>query len=388
MFGTFLGFGDVPFLPFGIFRNVPKSRNTCHIFIKFEYIHTAHTTNPVPLILVGKDKIKDLSLIPVIQDTIISASGNSLKEFKSIDRDNTEQILSSELQMSKFIKSDEEQLATENTIQVQNQTQVSTVSEEEPQTGLQTEVVSGGNINAKYTNEYNGVQIKNESKYELTQEMLTPNIELENKKDIIIYHTHTCESYTQSTGFEYTPSGNFRTTDLNFSVVRVGRELKDRLTNYGFNVIHDETYHDYPAYSGSYNRSLTSIKNDLVANPNTQIVIDLHRDAVGEGGTYAPTVKIGDDYVAQIMFVIGTDGGGLTHSQWVQNLKYAIKIVEKGNELYPGLFKPIMVRNSRYNQHVAKAATIMEIGATGNTMDQCLNSMKYLSKVMDEALNK
>jgi stage II sporulation protein P len=342
----------------------------------------------IKIILVGKDKIKDLSLIPVIQDTIISASGNSLKEFKSIDRDNTEQILSSELQMSKFIKSDEEQLATENTIQVQNQTQVSTVSEEEPQTGLQTEVVSGGNINAKYTNEYNGVQIKNESKYELTQEMLNPDIELENKKDIIIYHTHTCESYTQSTGFEYTPSGNFRTTDLNFSVVRVGRELKDRLTNYGFNVIHDETYHDYPAYSGSYNRSLTSIKNDLASNPNTQIVIDLHRDAVGEAGTYAPTVKIGDDYVAQIMFVIGTDGGGLTHSQWVQNLKYAIKIVEKGNELYPGLFKPIMVRNSRYNQHVAKAATIMEIGATGNTMDQCLNSMKYLSKVMDEALNK
>ena len=85
----------------------------------------------IKIILVGKDKIKDLSLIPVIQDTIISASGNSLKEFKSIDRDNTEQILSSELQMSKFIKSDEEQLATENTIQVQNQTQVSTVSEED-----------------------------------------------------------------------------------------------------------------------------------------------------------------------------------------------------------------------------------------------------------------
>ena len=55
----------------------------------------------------GKDKIKDLSLIPVIQDTIIATSGNSLKEFKSIDRDNTEQLLSSELQMSKYIKTDE-----------------------------------------------------------------------------------------------------------------------------------------------------------------------------------------------------------------------------------------------------------------------------------------
>ena len=45
-----------------------------------------------------------------------------------------------------------------------------------------------------------------------------------------------------------------------------------------------------------------------------------------------------------------------------------------------------MLRNSRYNQHVASAATIMEIGATGNTMDQCLNSMKYLAKVLDEVM--
>lgn len=340
----------------------------------------------IKIIVIGKNKIKEVSLVPLIEDTIILANGNSLKEFKSMDRDNTEKILASELQMSKYIKEKEiPKEVTEN-----NEVEIAKEEEkiEEAKTGVGTEIISGGNINNKYTNEYNGVQIKNESKYELTEDMLTTNINLENKKDIIIYHTHTCESYTQSAGFEYMPSGNFRTTDLNFSVVRVGRELKNRLTNYGFNVVHNETYHDYPAYSGSYNRSLTSVKNELVANPNTQMVIDLHRDAVGEGGKYAPTVKIGDDYVAQIMFVIGTDGGGLTHKDWVQNLKFAIKIVQKGNELYPGLFKPIMVRNSRYNQHVAKAATIMEIGATGNTMEQCLNSMKYLSKVMDEALNK
>ena len=344
----------------------------------------------IKLILQIKENIKEVSLIPIIEDTIISTNGNKLKEFKSMDRDTTEELLSSELNMSKYIKSND----TNNTI-VAETNQLNTTNEninnnemEEAQTGLETEVIDNGSINNKFTNEYNGVKIKNESKYQLTEEMLIPNIELEDKKDVIIYHTHTCESYTASPGFEYASTGNFRTTDLNFSVVRVGRELKNRLTNYGFNVIHDETYHDYPAYSGSYNRSLTSVKNDLLANPNTQIVIDLHRDAVGSSGTYAPTVKIGDDYVAQIMFVIGTDGGGLSHPEWPQNLKYAIKIVEKGNELYPGLFKPIMVRNSRYNQHVTKAATIMEIGATGNTMDQCLNSMKYLSKVMDEALNK
>ena len=82
----------------------------------------------------------------------------------------------------------------------------------------------------------------------------------------------------------------------------------------------------------------------------------------------------------------GGNGSTIKHEDWEQNLKFAIKIQEKANELYPGLFKPIILRYSGYNQHVAKAATIIEVGATGNTLDQCINSMKYLAKVMDEAL--
>ena len=41
--------------------------------------------------------------------------------------------------------------------------------------------------------------------------------------------------------------------------------------------------------------------------------------------SYAPTVKIGEEYAAQLMFVIGTNGGGLEHANWLQNLKTAIK---------------------------------------------------------------
>ena len=86
------------------------------------------------------------------------------------------------------------------------------------------------------------------------------------------------------------------------------------------------------------------------------------------------------------MFVIGTDGSGLAHDNWKKNLQYAIKVQSIADELYPGLFRPIIVRNSRYNQHVTKAATIIEVGATGNTMDQCMVSMKYLAKVISEVL--
>jgi len=57
--------------------------------------------------------------------------------------------------------------------------------------------------------------------------------------------------------------------------------------------------------------------------------------------------------------------------------------VEKANEMYPGLFRPIMLRDSRYNQQVAKGALLIEVGATGNTLEQSLCSMKYFANVLE-----
>ena len=184
-------------------------------------------------------------------------------------------------------------------------------------------------------------------------------------------------------GYEYEATGNYRTTDLNYSVARVGTELTNYLQEKGFSVTHNTTYHDYPAYSGSYARSLNTLQ-ELLQGENTQLVFDLHRDAVGSSNEYAPTIKINDNYVAQIMFVIGTNGGGLEHPNWVQNLKMAVKIQEKANEMYPGLFRPIIIRNSRYNQHLTNGSSIIEVGATGNTMEQCILSMQCLSNVLAE----
>ncbi len=113
--------------------------------------------------------------------------------------------------------------------------------------------------------------------------------------------------------------------------------------------------------------------------------IEMH---FGSNSNYAPCVKIGDEQVAQMMFVIGTDGGGLNHPNWNRNLKLAIKLQEKANEMYPGLFKPIILRNSRYNQHVTNGAAIIEVGATGNTIEQCNNSMKYLASVIDSVMKE
>ena len=254
---------------------------------------------------------------------------------------------------------------------------------EEIKTDLKTEIVES-NVPSKYSTEYEGVKIRNETNYKLTKEILRPNITL-NTKNILIFHTHTCESYTSSEKYKYKPTGNFRTTDKNYSVVRVGRELEKYLKQYGYKIIHDESYHDYPSYNGSYSNSLKTVTKLLEKNKNTDIVLDLHRDAIGDN-TYAPTVKIGDEYAAQLMFVIGGNGSTIKHEEWQKNLKFAVKIQKKANELYPGLFKPIILRYSGYNQHVAKGAAIIEVGATGNTLEQCLVSMKYLAKVLSEVL--
>ena len=246
-------------------------------------------------------------------------------------------------------------------------------------TFLATQVVSEHNKKDVYNSTYSTVQIRNQTSFQLTQEMLTPDITFD-KSNIIIFHTHTSESYTPSEAYPYVASGNYRTLDTNANVVGVGNELANRLIQKNINVVHDSTFHDYPEYNGAYTRSLKTVQGLLGSTP-ADLVIDLHRDAIADS-SYGPSVMIGEEKVAQLMFVMGSSEGGLSHPNWINNLKIAVKIQEKANEMYPGLFKPILLSKYRYNEHLAKGSCIIEVGATGNTMDECVASMKYLAEVI------
>lgn len=80
------------------------------------------------------------------------------------------------------------------------------VQTQDVNTDVNSEVVTQNPIAEKYNKEYNGIKIKNETSYELTDDMLNPeNLDID-KKDIIIFHTHTCESYTQTENYQYEPS--------------------------------------------------------------------------------------------------------------------------------------------------------------------------------------
>ena len=325
--------------------------------------------------------------IPAIANTNYK-SNNTIKEDNEEDEETfAGKILNIELarvsQMEQVLgeqsKDDNTQIEVDNT---EKNTEDKNEDIQPVSTEVGTQVVTQNPIKENCNVEINGVKIKNETSFEINNSVLDTTLDI-NKENILIFHTHTCESYTPTEQYNYQQTGNFRTTDLNFSVARVGDELTNYLMGYGFNVNHDKTYHDYPAYTGSYTRSKATVENILKSN-SSDIIIDLHRDAIGSKSNYDPSVKIGEDTVAQLMFVIGTNGGGLYHPNWQSNLKFAIELQQKANEIYPGLFKTMIVRNSRYNQHLGKAACIIEVGATGNTLEQCMNSMKYLAKVLDE----
>lgn len=262
------------------------------------------------------------------------------------------------------------------------QSEIQTVAkvDNEVPTSATTQVVSEHNKKDIYNVTYSTVQIRNQTSFELTPEMLTPDITFD-KSNIVIFHTHTSESYTPSEAYPYVASGNFRTLDTNANVVGVGNELTSRLSQKNINVVHDTTFHDYPEYNGAYTRSLQTVQN-ILASTSADLVIDLHRDAIADS-SYGPSVMIGEEKAAQLMFVMGSSEGGLSHPNWINNLKIAVKIQEKANEMYPGLFKPILLSKYRYNEHLAKGSCIIEVGATGNTMEECLTSMKYLTEVIN-----
>ncbi len=158
---------------------------------------------------------------------------------------------------------------------------ISTPDVSNPEIGnVQTSIIEANNKKDVFTDTYQNVKLKNESKYPLTQEMLTPDIKFKDTKNIVIYHTHTCESYTPTESSQYVSTGNYRTTDLNHSVASVGTELSKHLTSRGYNAIQDTTYHDYPAYTGSYTRSLATVQKLLSAHPSVDCVLDIHRDAL------------------------------------------------------------------------------------------------------------
>lgn len=205
---------------------------------------------------------------------------------------------------------------------------------------------------------------------------------------VLILHTHATEAYTMPQGQEYEPSGECRCTDGDYNMLRVGEALKAALEAEGLQVLHDETLHDYPEYSGAYDRSLATARDYLERYPTIRFILDVHRDAIydGDGNPYKVVSPVAGLSAAQMSFVIGSDAGGLEHPNWLENLKLAAAVQQRLTEDYPTLMRPITLRSSRYNQHLTPGCLLVEVGAAGNSLDEALVSAGLLGKALAEVI--
>jgi stage II sporulation protein P len=204
----------------------------------------------------------------------------------------------------------------------------------------------------------------------------------ENGAQILIMHTHATEAYQMDGEDVYQESDDSRTTDENYNMIRVGEEMKAVFEDMGLSVVHDKTTYDYPGYNGSYGRSLAGIQSYLEQYPTIGVVLDVHRDALidSDGTVYSKTTTIDGERVAQVMLVVGTNDSGLSHPNWQDNFTLSLKLQGAMLTVADSLPRAIDLRSQRFNQHLTAGSLLVEVGTSGNTLQEALAGARLFAQ--------
>lgn len=200
------------------------------------------------------------------------------------------------------------------------------------------------------------------------------------KPQILIYHTHSQESYKNSGPGE--------------NVTAIGGYLAELLTQKGWSVYHDTGVYDLKDgkmdRSKAYNYALEGLNQILAKYPSIQVVLDIHRDGVGEN-VYLKT-DVNGKSTAKIMFFNGlsqTPEGPISYlpnPYREENLAFSLKMQLKAEEYYPGFTRKIYLKGLRYNEHLRPRSALIEVGAQTNTFEEAKNAMEPLAELLDMVL--
>ena len=243
---------------------------------------------------------------------------------------------------------------------------------------------------------FGNVQVQSkipDSFYELDiEDLLNQKASLEitdmSKPTILIYHSHTTECYTLLDVGYYTESTDLKTKDSDRNMVRVGDEICRVLESRGFNVIHDTEIHDL-SYNEAYSSSRKSVNEYLEKYPSIDITIDVHRDSItySNGTKVKPTVKVDGKKAAKMMIISGCEYGSISnYPNWECNLRFSTAVVNRANEMYPGLMRPILFSERKYNLDLTKNSFLLEIGTEANTLDEACYSGRLFANALADLL--
>jgi stage II sporulation protein P len=199
---------------------------------------------------------------------------------------------------------------------------------------------------------------------------------------ILIFHTHYHEAFADSIpGVSST------------GIVGVGDKLTEILEeDYGYQVIHYTGEYDMQAGPDAYSGALPIIEQILEDNPSIQVVLDLHRDAAGEGDHLV--MDLDGRSTAQFMFFNGLSRTRKTgniaylyNENLESNLAFSFQLQTKALEYYPGLTRKIYLKAYRYNMHLSPRYALVEMGAQNNTLEEVMNACYPLAHILDLVLS-
>ena len=198
---------------------------------------------------------------------------------------------------------------------------------------------------------------------------------------ILIYHTHSQETFVDSV-----PG------DPSTSIVGAGEKLAKLLSEeYGFKVLHHTGEYDVESRDYAYTNSLPALEEILAQNPDIEVIIDLHRDAVREEQKLV--MDLGGRPTARFMFFNGLSyirkKGEISYleNEYIQdNLAFSFQAQVAANEYYPGIARKIYLKAYRYNLHLRPRSMLIELGAQTNTVEEIMNACEPLAHIISIVL--
>ncbi len=241
---------------------------------------------------------------------------------------------------------------------------------------------------------YDNITFKNNTAYdpdigELLSAELPFSLEDNRTVQVLIYHTHTCESYLDEDLGYYYEDYYPRSTDGTQGVIAVGDRIAESLKAHGIGVVHDTTLHDYPSYDGSYARSWDTISAYQKKYPGIVVTLDIHRDSMtsDDGTKYKPTFTYNGKKAAQIMIMSGYDESG-DFPFWDENLIFAAKLQKACEDAYPGMTRPLYFGEFSYNMDFNNGSLLIEVGTDANTVDEAALTGELLGNALSSVLQK
>lgn len=246
------------------------------------------------------------------------------------------------------------------------------------------------------TDSFGRVRVKNVNETDIDiEKKLKEKIDLrvtEDKPSVLIFHTHTTETFQLLDRGFYEKGFMTRSHDSAVNMVRVGQAICSEIEKAGYMVIHDKEIHDY-SYNGAYAHSRARVEKYLKQYPDIDIVLDVHRDAISlaDGTKIKPTAEIMGKKAAQIMLISGCqeEGNGITNlPDWQYNLTFAVHFQDKLEELFPGITRPLYFCPRSYNMNLTHCSLLVEVGSDSNTLEEAVFTGSCIGRALCEILEE